>query len=171
MWPRSRSRDSAYFRIQLPDPLIMFDLTNRIALVTGATSGIGEAIAKTLARAGAVVYVCDIDEENGERVAAEIKGENGRAEFLQLNVADEDDCSKAAEKITADHGRLDILVKHAGVGHVGTIAETMGGDLDRLYNINVRGIFNLTRRFIDGMIERKYGVIVNMASIGGVVAI
>lgn len=149
----------------------MFDLTNRTALVTGAASGIGEAIARTLARAGAVVYLGDIDEENGRRVAGDIVDDGGRGTFVRLNVADEDECRNAADVIIADQGRLDILVNNAGVGHVGTITETTGVDLDRLYNINVRGIFNLTSQFIAGMIERKHGVIINMASIGGVVAI
>jgi NAD(P)-dependent dehydrogenase (short-subunit alcohol dehydrogenase family) len=149
----------------------MFDLTNKIALVTGAASGIGEAVAKTLAAAGAFVYVGDIDAENGERVASDIVQENGHALFVRLNVADEDECKAVADVVHREQGRLDVLVNNAGVGHVGTIRETTGDDLDKLYNVNVRGIFNLTSQFIDGMIERKYGVIINMASIGGVVAI
>ena len=149
----------------------MFDLTNRPPLVPGAAPATAEAIARTLARAGAVVYLGDIDEENGRRVADEIAAENGRGTFVRLNVADEDDCRNAAATITADHRHLDILVNNAGVGHVGTISETTGVDLDRLYGINVRGIFNLTSQFIGGMIERNHGVIINMASIGGVVAI
>src|SRR5829696_5157713 len=149
----------------------MFDLTSKIALVTGAASGIGEAVAKTLAAAGAFVYVADLDAENGERVASEIVSANGHAVFVRLNVADEDECKAAADVVHGEQGRLDILVNNAGVGHVGTIRETTGDDLDKLYNVNVRGIFNLTSQFISGMIDRKYGVIVNMASIGGVVAI
>jgi NAD(P)-dependent dehydrogenase (short-subunit alcohol dehydrogenase family) len=149
----------------------MFDLTDKIALVTGAASGIGEAVAKTLARAGAFVYVCDLDEKNGPRVETEIIAANGKARFLSLDVADEANCRTAADAVHAEHGRLDILVNNAGIGHVGTILETTGGDLDRLYNVNVRGVFNVTSVFIEKMVERKYGVIVNMASIGGIVAI
>jgi NAD(P)-dependent dehydrogenase (short-subunit alcohol dehydrogenase family) len=149
----------------------MFDLTDKIALVTGAASGIGEAVAKTLAHAGAFVYVCDLDEKNGPRVETEIIAANGKARFLSLDVADEANCRTAADAVHAEHGRLDILVNNAGIGHVGTILETTGGDLDRLYNVNVRGVFNVTSVFIEKMVERKYGVIVNMASIGGIVAI
>lgn len=149
----------------------MFDLTGKIALVTGAASGIGEAIAVILARAGAFVYVTDLDEEKGNRVAAGIKGDSGEAEFLKLNVAENEDCLHSAEIIYKNHGRLDILINNAGVGHVGTIRETECEDLDRLYAINVRGMFNLTKAFIEGMVERKYGVIINIASIGGIVAI
>lgn len=149
----------------------MFDLTNKVVLVTGAASGIGEAIAKTMARAGAFVFAADLDAENGERVAAEIINAGGKAEFLQLNVAENIDCLRAAQTIYEKFGRLDILVNNAGIGHVGTILQTSAEDLDRLYAVNVRGMFNLTKAFIDKMIERKYGVVINTASIGGVVAI
>lgn len=146
----------------------MFDLTGKIALVTGAASGIGEATAKTLVHAGAFVYVADVNVKDGSRVVREI-GQS--VKFLELNVADSAACAKAAETVHTAKGKLDILVNNAGIGHVGTILETEGADLDRLYSVNVRGIFDLTKAFIGGMIERKDGVIVNIASIGGVVAI
>jgi NAD(P)-dependent dehydrogenase (short-subunit alcohol dehydrogenase family) len=149
----------------------MFDLTGKIALVTGAASGIGEAAAKTLACAGAFVYVVDLDVPNGRRVAAEIHKKGRFADFLELDVASDDDCRRVAEIVHTEQGKLDILVNNAGIGHVGTIRETTADDLDRIYAVNVRGMFNLTKAFIDGMIERKYGVIVNTASIGGIVAI
>lgn len=149
----------------------MFDLTGKIALVTGAASGIGEAIANTFSRRGAFVYVADIDEGNGGRVAAEIKHDGGQAAFLRLNVADDADCQNALAVVHATDGRLDILVNNAGVGHVGSIQRTTGDDLDRLYSVNVRGMFSLTKAFIPGMLERKYGVIVNMSSVGGVAAV
>lgn len=149
----------------------MFDLTGKTALVTGAASGIGEAIAAALARAGAFVYVADIDEENGGRVSNEIKTDGGRAVFLRLDVAENNECLSAAATVYKTHGSLDILVNNAGVGHVGTIEQTTCEDLDRLYAVNVRGMFNLTKAFVAGMVERKRGAIVNTASIGGVVAI
>lgn len=149
----------------------MFDLTGKIVLVTGAASGIGEAIAVTLARAGAFVYVADLDEENGNRVTSEIKDDGGHAEFLKINVAEDADCLRASKIVYKNHERLDILVNNAGIGHVGTILETTAEDLDKLFSVNVRGMFNLTKAFIEKMIERKYGVIVNIASIGGVMAI
>ena len=149
----------------------MFDLTNKIALVTGAASGIGEAIAHTFAKQGAHVYVADLDRENGKRVANAITNDSFSAEFLELNVADEKRCRLAADTVLKKHDRLDILVNNAGVGHVGTIEQTAATDLDRLYAVNVRGVFQLTKEFIPGMLERKYGVIVNVASIGGIVGI
>ncbi|HVF29689.1 MAG TPA: glucose 1-dehydrogenase [Pyrinomonadaceae bacterium] len=142
----------------------MFKLNEKIALVTGAASGIGEAAARAMAGAGAKVYVADIDVERGKAVADDI---GPRAEFIELNVADRNACRAAADQV----GRLDILVNNAGIGHVGTILETAAEDLDRLFAVNVRGMFHLTKAFVAGMIDRKYGVIINLASIGGVVAI
>ncbi len=100
----------------------MFDLMGKIVLVTGAASGIGEATAVTLAKAGAFVYVADLDEANGERVATRIKNDNGgQAAFLKLNVAENDECLKAADTVDKNHGKLDVLVNNAGIGHVCTI--------------------------------------------------
>ncbi len=149
----------------------MFDLTGKTALVTGAASGIGEAIAHALSGAGAFVYVADIDEDNGRRVVAELGGSEANAEYVKLNVTERADCEAASAKVKADGRTLDILVNNAGIGHVGTILTTEPEDLERLFAVNVRGVFDLTKVFIGGMIERKYGVIINIASIGGIVGI
>src|SRR5437899_8430273 len=149
----------------------MFSLRNKIALVTGAGSGIGAAIAETFARAGAVVFVTDRDEKSGRAVAEKIKGQAGDAEFLQLDVTSEEHCRRVAQTVVSAKGRLDILVNNAGVGHVGTMLQTSGADLDRLYAVNVRGVFNVTKAFLPAMIARQRGVIVNLASIGGVVGV
>ena len=147
----------------------MFDLTGKIALVTGAASGIGEAIAQTLTGAGAFVYVCDRDAAGGRRAADEIGAE--RAAFVALDVSDDAACRAVAEEVLAAAGRLDVLVNNAGIGHVGTLLETAEADLDRLYAVNVRGVFSLTKAFLPSMIARRSGVVLNTASIGGVVAI
>lgn len=149
----------------------MFDLQGKTALVTGAASGIGEAVAETLAHAGAFVYLADIDENAGNAVAERLEQAGMSVGFVQLDVADEAACRDTADVVLEQRGRLDILVNNAGIGHVGTILETDADDLDRLYSVNVRGMFSLTKAFLPGMIERKRGVVVNMASIGGVVAI
>jgi NAD(P)-dependent dehydrogenase (short-subunit alcohol dehydrogenase family) len=149
----------------------MFDLTGKSAFVTGAASGIGEAIAQALADAGAYVYVADIDRENGERVANSLNAASARGEFVQLDVSNNVECRGAANKVHSEHKALDILVNNAGIGHVGTILNTESSDLERLFAVNVRGVFDLTKSFIGPMIERKNGVIINIASIGGVVAI
>lgn len=149
----------------------MFDLTGKIALVTGAGSGIGEAIAVTLADAGAFVYVADIDEANGQRVADGIEKSGNQAAFVKLNVVETAECTAIAKTVLDAKTRLDILVNNAGVGHVGTILQTTEEDLDRLHAVNVRGMFSLTKAFLPSMIERHFGVIINTSSIGGVVAV
>ena len=149
----------------------MFSLKDKIALVTGAGSGIGAAIAEVFARAGGRVILTDRDEAAGARVAASIGAAGGKAEFRARDVADEIGCGAAAAAVAKAHGRLDILVNNAGIGHVGTMMTTSGADLDRLYAVNVRGVFNVTKVFLPGMIARRRGSIVNLASIGGVVGI
>ncbi len=145
----------------------MFSLEGKVALVTGAGSGIGAAIAEVFAQAGAHVWVADINEGAGDEVAARISRAKGQATPIGLNVADEASAEAAARQVH----RLDILVNNAGIGHVGTILQTTGADLDRLYAVNVRGLFNVTQAFLPGMLARKSGNIINLASIGGIVGI
>ena len=149
----------------------MFDLAGKFALVTGAGSGIGEAIARTFARAHAHVFVTDRDEAKAETTTAAIVKEGGTARAWGLDVRDVQACARVAGEVHALAGRLDVLVNNAGVGHVGTMLQTAGEDLDRLYAVNVRGVFNVTKAFLPGMVERRAGVIINMASVGGVVGI
>jgi 2-keto-3-deoxy-L-fuconate dehydrogenase len=146
----------------------MFDLTDKIALVTGAGSGIGAAIAEAFAAAHARVLVTDRDEASALATAARI---GDFATGFTLDVADESQCERRAQEVLARTGRLDILVNNAGVGHVGTMLQTSGADLDKLYAVNVRGVFNMTKAFLPSMLERRSGNIINMASIGGVVGI
>ena len=149
----------------------MFDLSGKTAFVTGAASGIGEAIAHTLARAGAYTFVSDINADAGEDVAKSLRSTGAEVEFVHLDVSDREACGTVAARVLSKCGHLDILVNNAGIGHVGTILTTNCEDLDRLYAVNLRGMFQLTKAFIPSMIERKSGAIVNLASIGGIVAI
>jgi NAD(P)-dependent dehydrogenase (short-subunit alcohol dehydrogenase family) len=102
---------------------------------------------------------------------ARIRAARGSAESVVLDVRDEAACAAAAAAALRSAGRMDILVNNAGVGHVGTMLTTAGEDLDRLYAVNVRGMFNVTKAFLPAMIERQAGVIVNMASIAGLLGI
>lgn len=144
----------------------MFDLSGKTALVTGAASGIGEAIAHALAGKSAFVYIADLNEEAGRKVAEAVGGE-----FIKLDVSNHEDCVAAAAHVHKNRRNLDILVNNAGIGHVGTIVTTEAEDLERLFAVNVRGMFDLTKAFIPRMIEREYGVVINIASIGGILAI
>jgi 2-keto-3-deoxy-L-fuconate dehydrogenase len=140
----------------------VFNLQNKTALVTGAASGIGAALAELFSQAGATVWVADRDDANGRAVAAKISGK-----FLPLDVSIEAACIQAAKSV----GALDVLANVAGIGHVGTLLNTTAADLDRLLAVNVRGVFNCCKAFVPAMLQRKSGSVINMASVAGVIAV
>jgi 2-keto-3-deoxy-L-fuconate dehydrogenase len=147
---------------------MMFSLAQKCALVTGAGSGIGAATAETFARAGARVFVTDRDEAGGRGTVERIIAAGGCAEFLPLDIADEAQCLQVAQTVLALAGHLDALVNNAGIGHVGTMTTTTAADLDRLYAVNTRGTFQITKAFCPSMLARRSGSIVNIASIAGI---
>ncbi len=145
----------------------MFKLTAKTALVTGAGSGIGQAVAQTFSAAGARVVVVDLNAAAGEGTVAAIRAAGGSADFAALDVSSEADALELAARL----GPVDILVNNAGIGHVGNLLNTAAADLDRLHAVNVRGVFNLCKAFVPAMLERRSGSVINLASIGGVVAV
>jgi 2-keto-3-deoxy-L-fuconate dehydrogenase len=149
----------------------MFRLDGKIAFVTGAGSGIGAAIAQTFAYAGAFVYVADTDEQSGGETVSLIRAAGGETEFTALDVTDEAAYHTIADRVLQRHSSMDVLANVAGIGHVGTLMETEGKDLDRLYGVNVRGVFNGCKAFVPAMIERRKGCVVNMSSIGGITGV
>lgn len=149
----------------------MFDLSGRTALVTGAGSGIGEAVAHCLAGAGAFVYVTDRDSERARQVAQSISTDGGQSDFISLDVSEESECARAEIEVRSSRSNLDILVNNAGIGHVGNIFHTTSKDFEQLYAVNVAGVFNVTKTFLAGMIASGGGSIVNIASIGGIIGI
>lgn len=145
-----------------------FRLDGRHALVTGGASGIGEATVKELARAGAFVWIADIDLAAAERVAGAVPS----ARVLHLDVSSTESIAAAAAKIE----RLDILVNNAGIGHVGSIENTEPEDFDRLMSVNVRGVYLVTRALLPLLLKagegrETPGAIVNLASVAGLVGV
>jgi 2-keto-3-deoxy-L-fuconate dehydrogenase len=150
----------------------MFSLNGKVAVVTGGGSGIGEAISEMFAQAGAAIYVVDRNPEGGNGVADRIRSRGQRAQFINGDVASEASCREVARKVFSENGgRCDVLVNNAGIGHVGTILTTTGEDFDKMYAVNVKGVFYMTQAFLPAMIARQWRSVVNMASIGGIVGI
>jgi NAD(P)-dependent dehydrogenase (short-subunit alcohol dehydrogenase family) len=144
-----------------------FRLDGKNAVVTGAGSGIGQAIAELFAAQGASVVIVDRDEPAGRATVEAIRGAGGRAELATVDVSDE----SAVLALAGQLPPMDVLVANAGIGHVGDLANTAAADLDRLYAVNVRGVFNCCKAFALPMVARGAGSVINMASIGGVVAV
>jgi NAD(P)-dependent dehydrogenase (short-subunit alcohol dehydrogenase family) len=149
----------------------MFRLDDKITLVTGAGSGIGESIAKLFAESGAFVGVIDRDQSSAESTSKSIQESGGKSEAFHLDVCDAKACSDLAESLQERFGRIDILVNNAGIGHVGTLLDTETDDLDRMYDVNVKGVFNMTKAVLMDMVGCGKGNIINLASIGGIVAV
>jgi 2-dehydro-3-deoxy-L-rhamnonate dehydrogenase (NAD+) len=140
-----------------------FNLEGQVALVTGAGQGIGEAIARRLASAGARVAALDIRKELAERVGSSL-GTIG----LHCDVASASSVEKAIEGVHRKLGPADILVNNAGItGRTLPLWQLEESDLDQVYAVNLKGVFLTCRAVIDSMISRRYGRIVNVASIAG----
>jgi len=145
-----------------------FSLDGRTVLVTGGASGIGEATVKELARAGAYVWIADINVPGAETLASTI----GRAKAIELDVTSPESIAAAVAQI----GQLDVLVNNAGIGHVGSIEATEPEDFDRLMAVNVRAVYLVTRAFLPLLLaaterHEAVGAIVNVASVSGLVGI
>jgi NAD(P)-dependent dehydrogenase (short-subunit alcohol dehydrogenase family) len=144
-----------------------FRLDKKTAVVTGAGSGIGRAIAQLFASQGALVWAADRDDASAQETVASIRSEGGDAEAARVDVTDGSQVAALSRRA----GAVDVLVNNAGIGHVGNLLGTSAEDLDRLYAVNVRGMFQCVQAFMPAMLERGRGSVINMASIGGLVAV
>ena len=143
----------------------MFNLSGKVAAVTGGGSGIGRAISLVFGRQGARVFVVDLAEDAARETAALIAGAGGLAEAVTCDVADAASVKAAFSAVLERAGRLDILVNNAGVAHVGNIERTPESEFDRLYRTNVKGVFLCSQAAVPAMVAQGGGVILNMASI------
>ena len=151
----------------------MFRLDGKRALITGAGSGIGEAIATLFSAQGAHVIVVDVQAEAAERVANVIVRRGGNATALVLDVTDEDQVCTSFGQLADQQGRLDLLVNNAGISHVGTILETSVEDFERVLRVNAGGVFLCAREAVRLMVQQepKGGVIINMSSVAAMIGV
>ena len=149
----------------------MFELTNRVAVVTGGASGIGEAISILFGKQGARVSVLDVDEAAARRVAERIVAAGGKADAHRCDVSRATDTVAAMSAVEKVAGRIDILANIAGVAHVGTVETTSEADFDRVYRVNVKGMFLSTQAALPIILKGGGGVILNMASIASLIGI
>ena len=143
----------------------MFNLSGKVAVVTGGGSGIGRAISTLFGRQGAHVVVLDLDGAAANETSAEIVRFGGTADGSSCDVSDGGAVSATFDAIAARNKRIDILINNAGVAHVGNIERTAETEFDRLYRVNVKGVFLCTRAAVPMMVRQGGGVILNMASI------
>jgi 3-oxoacyl-[acyl-carrier protein] reductase len=147
----------------------MSQLTNQIAVVTGAGRGIGRAIALKFAQEGADVVVVSRTQENSDKVAAEIRALGRKAWAFAVDVADAAAVNAAAEKILAETTKVDILVNNAGVTRDGLLMRMSDADWDTVLNTNLKGAFLVTKAFSRAMIKARTGKIINVSSIIGLI--
>ena len=149
----------------------MFQLTNKVAVVTGGASGIGEAISILFGKQGARVSVLDLDEKAAHGVADRIVAAGGQADAQRCDVSTAADTLAAMSAVEKVAGRIDILANIAGIAHVGTIETTTEADFDRVYRVNVKGMFLSTQAALPVILKGGGGVILNMASIASLIGI
>ncbi|MBB6542884.1 SDR family NAD(P)-dependent oxidoreductase [Thalassotalea piscium] len=142
----------------------------KVALVTGGASGIGKSICLRLAQKKMKILVVDLNLEAAKQTTKEIIDSGGTAEAYAVDVSNNAQIVELCKSINEKHP-IDILVNNAGIAHIGNIENTQESDLDRLYNINVKGVYNCIYGVIESMKAQKSGVIINMASIAASVGI
>ncbi len=146
-----------------------FSLKDKLAVVTGGGSGIGRAICLALAEQGAILHILEMNKENAKETAMLIENMGGKAHTYGCNVAVQKEVVAAFQSITAK-GPVDILINNAGIAHIGNLENCKEEDLDRLYDVNIKGVYNCMYASIDSL-KQTNGVIINMASIASSVGI
>jgi len=144
-------------------------LANKVALITGGTSGIGAATAKVFAREGARVAITGRRRELGERVVAEIRSPGGEAIFIAADVSRAEDCRRSIDEVIKAYGRIDVLFNNAGIVTQGTLEETSEANWQTTFDVNVKGVYLMTKLILPILRAQGGGVIVNNASDWGIV--
>jgi 3-oxoacyl-[acyl-carrier protein] reductase len=142
-------------------------LTDKVAIITGAGSGIGHATAVKFAQEGAKVAVCDINEASARAVADEVVAAGGTAIAFSVDVTSKESIAKMVEGVMAKWGRIDTLVNNAGIVQDAQLKKMSEEQFDRVIDVNLKGVYNCTKAVVDIMLEQHSGVILNASSIVG----
>jgi len=141
-------------------------LDSKVALITGAASGIGAGIARKFSEAGAKIFICDVDTENGIKTAEQIAS---NAQFYKMDISIEEEVNNTVAKIIKDATQIDILVNNAGITNDKLLLRMTKEDWERVIKINLTGTFLVTKAVIKQMIKQRYGKIINIASVIGMI--
>jgi NAD(P)-dependent dehydrogenase (short-subunit alcohol dehydrogenase family) len=146
----------------------LFDLSGKVAIVTGASKGIGEAIAEMYGAAGARVIISSRKQEAVDKVAESIIRKGGQAKAIACHMGEEGDITRLVNETIEVYGTIDIVVNNAAVNPVyGPVIETEGSAFDKIMNVNVKGPFELAKKAYPYMKQKKSGSVINISSIGG----
>jgi 2-keto-3-deoxy-L-fuconate dehydrogenase len=148
----------------------LFNLSNKIAVVTGGGSGIGLSIAKLFAQQGAEVFILELNKEAAEEAVKTIGSPRGKVYAIACNVSDQKEVAGVFSSIIKEKTKIDILVNCAGIAHVGNLENTSEADFDKVFSVNVKGTYNCMMAAIAKMKESG-GVILNIASVASSVGI
>jgi len=143
----------------------MYD--GKVAVITGAASGMGKAMAEAFALEGARVVIADVNQQAAEEVAQAIRSNAGAAQSKLLNVADPNACHTVVDQVVAEFGALDILINNAGIGLIAAVEDQTPEDWDRLFAVNVKGLFFMAQAACKHMKAQGSGKIINLASQAG----
>lgn len=143
----------------------MFSLQNKTAIITGGGSGIGKAIAELFAAQKATVFILDLNKAGADETVQGIAAQGGKASVIAVNVADQLQVTECIDAVVKQGHRVDILVNSAGISHIGKLDNTQEQDFERIFQVNVKGVYNVMHGTINHMKQQGGGVILNVASV------
>ncbi|MBF0278657.1 MAG: SDR family oxidoreductase [SAR324 cluster bacterium] len=140
-------------------------LADKTAVITGGGSGIGRSMALRFAQEGAKVAILEMNDESAASVLDQILSEGGEAQSYHCDVSSQDSVRDCFKKVIDQFKHLDILINNAGIAHIGNVESTESADLDRIYQVNIKGVFHCIKTAVPTMVDQGKGVILNLASI------
>lgn len=149
----------------------LFTYTDKVIVITGSGSGIGQAMAIQFAGQGGTVAIVELTEDGGQDTLNAITEAGGNANVYGCDVADTDAVQKTMDQIEEDLGPIDVLINNAGIAHIGNVVSTQPEDMDRIYNVNIKGVYNCLHSVVEKMQTRQKGVVLNLASLASKVAV